>query len=59
MNLLDPATDWRNQTNEERAEACIAFLHVANIGIEGRADMLRALNVVRARADLQRDERAA
>ncbi|KPH60381.1 hypothetical protein [Novosphingobium sp. ST904] len=56
MNLLAPATDWTNQTNEERAEACAAFLFTFRL--LGPADHYRTQNQIRARANAQREERA-
>ena len=58
MNLLDQATDWRNHTNEERAEHCVAFLHTMGVFFDAPADYQRALNRIRARGDSQREERA-
>lgn len=56
MNLLGPATDWMNQTVEERAEACNAFLFTYRF-LEP-ADHNHIRNQIRARADIQREERA-
>ncbi|MDF2638556.1 MAG: hypothetical protein K0R64_1540 [Novosphingobium lindaniclasticum] len=53
MNLLDHATDWTNQTAEERAEACAAFLFTFRF--LGHADHYRTLNRIRAVADIQRE----
>ena len=56
MNLLDQATDWTNQTVEERAEACAAFLFTYRF--LGPADHYRTQNQIRARANTQREQRA-
>lgn len=56
MNLLDRATDWTNQSVEERAEACAAFL--CTYRFIGIADNYRTQNQIRARADIQREQRA-
>ncbi|MGH6746563.1 hypothetical protein [Novosphingobium sp.] len=56
MNLLAHATDWTNQTNEERAEACAAFLFTFRF--LGHADHYRTHDQIRARANIQREERA-
>lgn len=56
MNLLDPATDWTNQTNEERAEMCAIFLYQFNFMSAG--DQNRTRNRVRVCADAQRARRA-
>lgn len=56
MNMLDRATDWTNQTNEERAELCASFLFVH--GFMGSADKARTHNRIRATADIQREKRA-
>lgn len=53
MNLLGRATDWTNQTTEERAEACASFLFTH--GFLVKADHYRTLNRIRAVADIQRE----
>lgn len=56
MNLLDHATDWTNQTAEERAEACASFLFTH--GFLVKADHYRTLHRIRAVADIQRERRS-
>lgn len=56
MNLLDKATDWTNQTNEERAEMCAIFLHT--FGFMSAGDQNRTRNRIRVCADTQRERRA-
>ena len=56
MNLLDHATDWTNQTAEERAEACASFLFTH--GFLAKADHYQTLNRIRAAADCQREQKA-
>lgn len=55
MKMLERATDWMNQTNEERAELCASFLFVH--GFMGHADKARTLNRIRATGDIQREAR--
>lgn len=52
--LLQPATDWTNQTYLERLILCDQTLHVH--GLIGCADYHRTLNRIEARADLQREQ---
>lgn len=56
MKLLDRATDWINQTAEERAEACASFLFTH--GFLAKADHYRTLNRIRAVAEIQRERKA-
>lgn len=56
MNLLEKATDWTNQTNEERAEMCASFLYVH--GFLSAGDRSRTHNRIRICADTQRERRA-
>ncbi|TDW65382.1 hypothetical protein EDF57_103566 [Novosphingobium sp. PhB55] len=56
MNLLDKATDWTNQTNEERAEMCAIFLHTFNLMTAG--EQYRTRHRIRVCADSQRECRA-
>ncbi|SLK04004.1 hypothetical protein [Novosphingobium mathurense] len=53
MNLTDPATDWTNQTWEERLEMCVSTLYVH--GYMGDADKARTMERIRARAEIQRE----
>lgn len=55
MNLLDQATDWTNQTVEERAEACADFLFTHRFF--DPPDHRRIRGQIRRRADGQRDQR--
>ena len=56
MKLLDKATDWTNQTNEERAEMCATFLYTH--GFMSAGDQNRTRNRIRICADQQRERRA-
>lgn len=56
MSLLDHATDWINQTAEERAEACASFLFTH--GFLVKADHYRTLHRIKAVADFQRERKA-
>ncbi|CDO34755.1 hypothetical protein SPHV1_1910002 [Novosphingobium sp. KN65.2] len=53
MNLRDPATDWTNQTWEERLEMCVSTLYVH--GFMRDANKARTMERIRARADVQRE----
>lgn len=56
MNLLDKATDWTNQTNEERAEMCAVFLFTH--GFMSAGDQNRTRNRIRVCADTHRERTA-
>lgn len=56
MSLLDKATDWTNQTNEERAELCAIFLYMH--GFMSGGDQNRTRNRIRICAEAQRERRA-
>ncbi|AIT81639.1 hypothetical protein [Novosphingobium pentaromativorans] len=56
MNLLEQATDWTNQTWQERLEMCASALYVH--ALMPSADHQRTLNRIAARAEIQRAENA-
>lgn len=54
--ILGPATDWINQSVEQRLEECTAMLAIH--GLLAQADAQRTLNRIRIRADFQREAKA-
>lgn len=53
--ILERSTDWLNQTNEQRAEACAEFLDTFGLIDVGQANRIK--HAVRARGDMQRERK--